>query len=396
MESSGWPVDPGDRPPTRTGAWSPPPPSPPPHPPTTPVSNPPAASPFPPASRTWGRGIVAGLAVAMVMTAVGFGAGRLTDGSSSLVDAVASTPISAPQSDAGTIPADGSEPVAAAAAAVAPSVVQIETSEGLGSGFVYDADGLILTANHVVEGAEQVRVRLADGTTLDGEVLGGDTVSDVAVVKVEASADLPVATLATGESATVGQMAVAVGSPFGLDQTVTAGIVSAVDRTVETPGGALPMLQTDAPINPGNSGGALADRQGRIIGINDSIASQGGGNEGVGFAIPIDTAVAIAERLVSGEAIETGYLGVSTSPDQSAEGADGALVVEVVPASPAAEAGLTTGDLIVALDGSTIEEPADLVAAVRSRAPGDELVVTYERDGESAETTVVLGQSTDR
>ena len=135
----------------------------------------------------------------------------------------------------------------------------------------------------------------------DGEVLGTDDSSDVAVVKIDGGDDLAVAQLATGEDIRVGQMAVAIGSPFGLDQTVTAGIVSAVDRTVQTPGGAIPMLQTDAPINPGNSGGALADRHGRVIGINDSIASESGGNQGVGFAIPIDTAVSVAERLEKGE-----------------------------------------------------------------------------------------------
>ena len=153
---------------------------------------------------------------------------------------------------------------------------------------------------------------MADGSRLDGNVLGADDSTDVAVVRIEGRKDLPLAVLATGVKVEVGQTAVAIGSPFGLNQTVTAGIVSAVGRSVDTPGGAIPMVQTDAPINPGNSGGALADRRGRVIGINDSIAGQSGGNVGVGFAIPIDIARSVADRIVAGKSLAAGFLGVET------------------------------------------------------------------------------------
>ena len=175
----------------------------------------------------------------------------------------------------GPVSDDEAEPAAAVAAALSPAVVQIETQAGLGSGFVYDESGLIMTAAHVVDGSTAVQVRLADGRLVDGEVLGADDATDVAVISIEGVDDLAVATLATGVDLQVGQMAIAIGSPFGLDQSVTAGIVSALGRTTETPGGAIPAIQTDAPINSGNSGGALADRQGRVIGINSSIITGG-------------------------------------------------------------------------------------------------------------------------
>jgi putative serine protease PepD len=191
-------------------------------------------------------------------------------------------------------------------------------------------------------------------------------------------------------------MAVAIGSPFGLDQTVTAGIVSAIDRTVQTPGGAIPMLQTDAPINPGNSGGALADRLGRVIGINDSIASESGGNQGVGFAVPIDTAVAVAQKLEKGETITPGFLGVqATDPMQGGQGngTQGAFLAEVDPGSPAEKAGLKRGDLVTEVDGSAVDGSTDLVAAIRTRAPGDTVELTYARNGDTKTVTVKLGEA---
>ncbi|MBV9951113.1 MAG: trypsin-like peptidase domain-containing protein [Acidimicrobiia bacterium] len=330
------------------------------------------------------------------MTGVGFGAGRLTADDSPSAG-VAATPVTEPTSSTATTdndtPVTGNpdEPVEAVARALAPAVVQIETSQGLGSGFVYDPSGLVLTAAHVTDGNNQVTVRTADGKAHEGKVLGADNGSDVAVVKIDPSADLKVAQLAVGEDVQVGQMAVAIGSPFGLDQTVTSGIVSAVDRTVETPGGAIPMLQTDAPINPGNSGGALADRRGRVIGINDSIASESGGNQGVGFAVPIDTAVSVAQKLVKGETIKTGYLGVTPADASQTGGAEGALIVQVDPASPARHAGLERGDLVTSVDGKPVTSSTDLIAAIRSRAPGAAVTLTYQRDGASHQVHVTLG-----
>ncbi|QYG92630.1 PDZ domain-containing protein [Iamia sp. SCSIO 61187] len=283
------------------------------------------------------------------------------------------------------------EPVASVAEALSPAVVQLETGTGLGSGFVYDADaGLIMTAAHVVDGSRSVTVRLADGRSVEGEVVGTDDGSDIAVVRVDTDG-LTAATLALDDPVAVGQLAVAIGSPFGLDQTVTSGVVSAVGRSVETPGGAVPMIQTDAPINPGNSGGALADRNGRVIGVNDSIASESGGNVGVGFAIPIETAKAVADRLVEGLPITNGYLGVSAA-DATGE-RSGAQVVEVETGSPGGEAGIEPGDVITSLDGDPIASAADLVAAVRSREPGTEVTVGVERQGDEVEVALTLGEA---
>jgi putative serine protease PepD len=326
----------------------------------------------------------------LAVVALGLGAGIV--GGQLLED----DPVRSDQATTPTVAElDGSaEPVAAVAAALSPAVVQIETGPGLGSGFVYDADaGLIMTAAHVVDGAQDVTVRLADGRTEEGTVIGSDPASDIAVVNVDAD-DLTEAPLALGDPVDVGQLAVAIGSPFGLDQTVTSGVVSAVGRTVQTPGGAVPMIQTDAPINPGNSGGALADRAGRVIGVNDSIASESGGNVGVGFAVPIDTAKAVADKLVAGEEIRAGYLGVSVGEPQS--GASGAQVVDVAAGSPGDDAGLAVGDVITEVDGDAIGTADDLVAAVRGRSPGTEVTLEVERDGETTQVTVTLGEAPTR
>ena len=284
-----------------------------------------------------------------------------------------------------------SEPAAAVATALGPAVVQIETDKGLGSGFIYDASGLIMTASHVTDGAQTVDIRMADGTRVSGTVVGEDPSTDVAVVKIEPSEDMAVATLATGVTTKVGQTAIAIGSPFGLDQSVTAGIVSAVGRSAETPGGVIPAIQTDAPINSGNSGGALADRTGRVIGINDSIATGGGdssGNLGIGFAIPIDIAKAVADRIVAGEPTEAGFLGV--------EGADatgshtGAAVPSVSSGSPADKAGLTTADVVVAVDGKPVSSMIDLAAKVRTRQPGETIELTVSTNGAQRVVNVTL------
>jgi putative serine protease PepD len=330
---------------------------------------------------------VAVVVAALLFTAVGFGGAlALDDDGGGANDAASATTAVAPLSG------NAEEPVAAVAESLSPAVVQIETTEGLGSGFVYDDEGRILTAAHVLGDADEVKVRLADGTSLDGEVIGTDPGTDVGVVKVDPDEkDLQVAPLALNVDVEVGQLAVAIGSPFGLDQTVTSGIVSAVGRTVETPGGAIPMIQTDAPINPGNSGGALADRRGRIIGINDQIATEGGGNVGVGFAIPIDTAKTVADKLVSGGEVDSGFLGVSTAEVRSGDG--GAAVVDVSEGSPAADAGFEKGDVITAIDGDRIASVTDLVATVRSHSPGEKIKVTFERDGETQEVEVTLSKA---
>lgn len=372
--------------PTRTtpGWGRPDPGAPPPVPPS------PAPGAGPPGRRPGRAPKVAAVALVSALALGGAAGAGFAAGNQIGDDGVATVDTSAAGSTPLVPAAAGDEPVAAVAAALGPAVVQLETGSGLGSGFVYDADeGLVMTAAHVVDGARTVTVRLADGRTVEGTVVGADDGSDIAVVRVPADG-LTEAPLAT-EDPQVGQLAVAIGSPFGLDQTVTSGVVSAVGRSVQTPGGAVPMIQTDAPINPGNSGGALADREGRVIGVNDSIASESGGNVGVGFAVPIATAKAVADRLVQGLPITNGYLGVSAT--DARDGTSGAQVVQVEPGSPGADAGIEAGDVITSVDGTPIDGSADLVAAVRSREPGTEVTVALDRQGTASEVTVTLGEA---
>jgi putative serine protease PepD len=286
--------------------------------------------------------------------------------------------------------APGDEPVEAVADAVRPAVVHIVTSSGLGSGVVYDADGFILTAAHVVDGASDVMIQLADGDRVAGEVIGADRETDVAVVRA-ARRNLETATLGVGVPVKVGQLAVAIGSPFGLEQTVTSGIVSAVDRAIVTQGSAVTsMIQTDASINPGNSGGALADRQGRVIGINDAIRSDSGVNAGVGFAIPIDTAVSVADSLVRGMTPRIGFMGVSGTEPSS--GRAGALVTQVSPDGPADDAGVKAGDLITTFDGEPVASMIDLAAKVRQTQPGTVIGLSVVRNSNRMSIEVRIGE----
>jgi putative serine protease PepD len=226
--------------------------------------------------------------------------------------------------------------------------------------------------------------------------VGADDGSDVAVVRISTDKDLPVASLATGVDPTVGQTAIAIGSPFGLQSTVIQGIVSAVGRATDTPGGSIQAIQTDAAINPGNSGGALADRRGRVIGINDSIAtgnqngSGSGGNVGIGFAIPIDLAKSVADQLVAGKTPQAGFLGVSLS--EATSGDPGALVTDVTSGSPAASAGIQAGDLITAVDGKTVESPSDLTVIIMTMTPGTKATITVQRDGKTQQVEVTLAE----
>jgi S1-C subfamily serine protease len=266
-------------------------------------------------------------------------------------------------------------------------MVQIEAGFGLGSGFVYE-EGHVLTAAHVVEGSNNVVVRFADGNQAQGIVLGTDTVHDVAVIEVDTN-DTPVAPLALDEELVVGQLAVALGSPWGLEQTVTSGVVSAVDRPVANINSVQVLIQTDASINPGNSGGALADRQGRVIGVNIEIFTQTGSNSGVGFAVPIAVAHDIAEQIVAGTPIETAYLGV-TGEDATGDQA-GALITEIVASGPASGSGLQVGDLVTAVDALGVRSMTDLAGRIRSYSPNDEVVLDVIRDGETINVTVTLG-----
>lgn len=290
--------------------------------------------------------------------------------------------------------APSEEPIADAAEVILPSVVRIENIDGpgVGSGVIYDSDGLIITAAHVVEGQDQVRVRFEDGTQTTGTVLGAVEHVDIAVVEVDRT-DLPAAEFST-EKPRVGQTAIAVGSPWGLSSTVTAGIISAVDQTANcTLNGCASLVQTDAAINPGNSGGALVDRQGRVVGINVSIFSTSGANDGVGFAVPSDIALDFAESIISGDPVETGFLGVR---GLQAEGdRAGAILTEITPESAAEAAGLQVEDVIVFVDGVEVQDFLDLSAQIRAHRPGDSVVLTVLRDGAELTIEVVLGERPD-
>jgi S1-C subfamily serine protease len=292
-------------------------------------------------------------------------------------------------SDTATDTANADDPVAQAAATIAPAVVQLETQAGLGSGVIYSEDGYILTAAHVVGNADSVQVRLADGSSVDGTVVGADEETDVAVVQIDAAEVPTVATLATDEELVVGQLTVAVGSPFGLDQTVTSGIVSATDRSVN----GIATVQTDAAINPGNSGGPLVDREGRVIGINDSIISESGGSDGLGFAISIDLARLVADQLVAGEQVSLAQIGVGTATPP--DGQAGALVEEVLAGSAADDAGIEVGDVIVSVDGEDVVDGSQLRARVLSMEPGTEIKIVVERDGQPVTIDLTLGSTSD-
>jgi S1-C subfamily serine protease len=311
--------------------------------------------------------------------------------------------------------------VPAVAQAVTPSVVSIDVlgggsgpgdlpfgggpQSGLGSGVIYRSDGYILTNHHVVENAETLRVRLSSGDVMDAEVVGSDPLNDLAVVRVDAE-DLPAVNVRPeDETVRVGETVIAIGSPFGLDGSVTTGIVSALNRDIqvgEEDGVALTIpsvIQTDAAINPGNSGGALVDARGRLVGINTAILTGSGANQGVGFAVPAEQAISSAEQLIEQGFVRhplLGVTGIDVSPEVAEEfGLDasrGAVVDSVQDGSGADEAGLQSGDIIVAVDGDELATMAELVALVRVREPGDTLQLTIVRDGEELEFDVTLGE----
>ncbi len=259
--------------------------------------------------------------------------------------------------------------------------------QGIGSGVIATKDGYILTNNHVVDGADEVKVTLQDGRDFTAKVIGRDPKSDVAVIKIDAK-DLPAVSMADSDKVEVGDVVLAVGNPFGIGQTVTTGIVSATGRA-----GAIGLdyedfIQTDAAINPGNSGGALVDAEGRLIGINTAILSRSGGNQGIGFAIPVNLARDVMESLVKDGHVTRGYLGVmiqDVTPDLATEfklkDSTGALVGDVTPKSPAEKAGLRNGDIIVEFNGKKVTDSRHLKLEVARISPGESVPVKILRDG---------------
>ena len=293
---------------------------------------------------------------------------------------------------------------------VLPSVVQInvagQSEAGSGTGIIISSDGQILTNNHVVEVAADsgsITVAFNDGTLAEAKILGRDPVTDLAVIKAEGKTGLSPAALGTSADLKVGQEVVAIGSPFGLESTVTSGIISALNRPVASSGGAgndqtvFPAVQTDAAINPGNSGGPLVDLQGRVIGINSAIRSNGStatdsGSIGLGFAIPVDLAKNVASQLVKGENVRHARIGVTVAPAVSNDKITGvgAEVKEVTKGSAGDDAGLTKGDVITAVNDHPIVSSNALVAAIRGYQPGETITVTFQRGDETKTTKVQL------
>jgi putative serine protease PepD len=391
----------------------------------------PVGPPEPPRKRSRAGALTAGaLAIAVVSAGVGGGVALLVRPDTHARPTVTTTANGAvPSVPAANVPAGSVEQVAAK---VVPSVVKLETDLGRaneeGSGIILSSDGLILTNNHVVAAAvggpggdsplppgaqtpaprgnakPTTTVTFADGRTAPFTIVGADPASDIAVVRTQGVSGLTPITLGSSAALRVGQNVVAIGSPLGLEGTVTTGIVSALNRPVSTAGDAgnqntvLDAIQTDAAINPGNSGGALVNMNGELVGINSAIATMGGdsqdaqsGSIGLGFAIPVDQAKRIADELIKTGKASHASLGVQVSNDTSS---NGAKIVEVTQGGAAANAGLPSGVVVTKVDDRVIASADALVAAVRSKAPGDKVTLTYlDQSGNPQTVQVTLGQA---
>jgi len=279
---------------------------------------------------------------------------------------------------------------------------------GVGSGVIIDKDGYILTNEHVVGEASNVKVKLFDGREFEAEVKGKDAFSDLAVIKIKAQ-NLPVAELGDSNQLRIGQWVMAIGNPFGIslenpEPTVTVGVVSALHRTLPSLGRSErsmdDLIQTDAAINPGNSGGPLVDLRGKIIGINVAIFSTSGGYQGIGFAVPIDKAKVILNRLIKGESIDYGWIGLTIQSMNEElktyfklkDDVTGVIVSEVFKDSPAEKAGIKEGDLIIAFDGKKVESSRDLVNKVTSTEVGKKIPVSIMRAGKPMTVGITLGK----
>ena len=277
-----------------------------------------------------------------------------------------------------------------------PRMPQPGPSRGSGSGFIVGADGIVLTNAHVVAGADEVLVKLTDQREFRAKVLGSDPATDVAVLKIEAKS-LPVVTLGDPAGARVGDWVVAIGTPYGLDNTVTSGIISAKSRSL--PGdGVVPFIQTDAAVNPGNSGGPLFNLNGEVVGINSQIFSRSGGFQGVAFAIPIDVAMNVADQIRTTGKVAHGRLGVTVQPVDQAladsfglSGPKGALVGSVQKGSPADKAGIEPGDVIVSFGGKGIARSSDLPYSVAATKPGSKVKIEVWRNGATRSLDVEVG-----
>jgi S1-C subfamily serine protease len=359
--------------------------------------------------------IGAGVALGVVGATVGFGGDTTTiirEGGGTIVasaPAESSRVAEAPKSE-------GALSVTQLVKRESPAVVLVTTSGGesgggLGSGFLIDRKGHILTNAHVVDGGEQTSVTFSDGTVEKAKVLGVDNSTDLAVLKVaEVPTGVNPAPLGSSAGLVVGQEVVAIGNPYGLERTATTGIVSALKRSIESPNDFTIQnaIQTDAAINQGNSGGPLYDMAGRVVGMNTQIASQNGGNVGIGFAVPIDTIKPIAEAVINKGTVQHAWIGITgreltpaLAEKLGLEGRRGVLVTETVPGSAAREEGLDAADdpkaevprgadLIVAVNGRRVVDMADVSQAIASRRVGEKVTITVLRDGQERTVTLTL------
>ncbi|APE29705.1 serine peptidase [Halomonas aestuarii] len=272
-----------------------------------------------------------------------------------------------------------------------------EERQSLGSGFIIDEDGYIMTNAHVVDGADEIVVRLNDRRELQAELVGADAKTDIAVLKVDAD-NLPTLALGNSDDLRVGQWVAAIGSPFGFDHSVTAGIVSAIDRTLPRDA-YVPFIQTDVAINPGNSGGPLFNLDGEVIGVNSQILTRSGGYMGLSFAIPINVAMGVADQLQDDGQVSRGWLGVMIQPVSrdlaesfGMDTAEGALIADLDPEGPAARGGLQAGDVILSVNGHAVDQSSTLPRLIGQTSPGSEVELTLLRDGERRQQTVTLGE----
>jgi Do/DeqQ family serine protease len=276
---------------------------------------------------------------------------------------------------------------------------QMQRRSGLGSGVIVSADGYILTNYHVIDGADEIEVALNDGRKFKAKVIGTDPESDLAVLKIGADAKLPAISFAAAGTLRVGDVVLAIGNPFGVGQTVTSGIVSALDRSHLGINTFENFIQTDAAINPGNSGGALVDAGGNLVGINTAIYSQSGGSMGIGFAIPVSLARSVMEQIVRTGTVTRGWVGVEiqeVTPELAEAfrlpSTSGALIAGIMRGSPADKAGVKPGDLLVAIDGKPVKDAQAMLGLIANLAPGQRAQFALRREGKAVELPITIGK----
>ncbi len=344
----------------------------------------------------------AGLAAALAAATIAGAAGSAA--AVTVFDAHGSTAVREVTVQSATPAATSDTTIGAVYKTASKSIVEITVSsrsagqlggagaaQSQGSGFVLDKAGHIVTNQHVVDGAASISVKFGNGSTYKATLVGADPSTDVAVIKIDAPASaLSPLQLADSSAVQVGDGVIAIGSPFGLDLSVTSGIVSALHRQITSPNNFAidDAIQTDAAINHGNSGGPLLNLEGRVIGVNSQIESDGGGSDGVGFAVPSNTVGSIAKQLIATGKVEHAYLGIATSNPASGKGAQ---VAQVRTSTPAAAAGLRAGDVITAIDDAAIASSDALRTAIDAHRPGDTVKLTVVRSGQTTSIPVTLG-----